>query len=54
MKSNNYKIYKYTNKLDGKVYIGRTKNTLAGRAGHKGNKYLKLKHFGPVGKIVKQ
>lgn len=48
MKSNNYKIYKYTNKLNGKVYIGRTKNTLASRAGHNGNKYLKLKHFGPA------
>ena len=41
-----YKIYKYTNQIDGKFYIGRTKSSLACRAGHNGKKYYGCKHFG--------
>ena len=41
-----YKIYKYTNLLNNKVYIGRTKTSLVGRAGKNGEKYHNLKYFG--------
>lgn len=41
----NYKIYKYTNKTNGKVYIGQTKRTLQERAGKNGNKYSHCPYF---------
>lgn len=41
-----YKIYRYTNLINGKIYIGRTKSSLACRAGHNGKKYYGCKHFG--------
>lgn len=34
-----HKIYKYTNKLNDKVYIGRTCKSLKMRAGHNGSRY---------------
>ena len=40
-----FKIYKYTNKINGKVYIGKTCRTLAARAGYKGKNYEKCPHF---------
>ena len=40
-----HKIYKYTNKVNGKVYIGRTCQTLVGRAGRNGIKYKGCHHF---------
>lgn len=39
-----YKIYKYTNKINGKIYIGQTKNTLAKRADN-GRGYKNCPHF---------
>nr|DAE13124.1 MAG TPA: intron associated endonuclease [Siphoviridae sp. ctLqe90] len=41
-----YKIYCYTNLLNGKKYIGRTKQTLTQRAGKDGKKYYGCLHFG--------
>lgn len=40
-----FKIYKYTNSINGKVYIGKTCRTLAVRAGYKGKNYEKCPHF---------
>ena len=40
-----HKIYKYTNKINGKVYIGRTCQTLAKRAGAKGCNYKRCTYF---------
>ena len=40
-----HKIYKYTNKVNGKVYIGRTCTTLKKRAGSKGRGYESCWHF---------
>ena len=40
-----HKIYKYTNVVNGKVYIGRTCQTLNRRAGHKGNHYKNCLYF---------
>jgi hypothetical protein len=42
---NIYKIYKYTNPENGKVYIGLTKLSLKERAGHQGCKYKGCHHF---------
>lgn len=39
-----YKVYKYTNKINNKVYIGQTKNTLAKRADN-GRGYAKCPFF---------
>lgn len=36
---NNYIIYMYTNKVNGKVYIGQTNQGLTGRAGKEGSRY---------------
>jgi len=42
-----YKVYKYTCKVNGKVYIGQTKQSLEKRAGYKGYFYKrKNPHFG--------
>lgn len=41
-----HKIYCYTNLLNGKKYIGRTKQTLTQRAGKDGKKYYGCLHFG--------
>lgn len=40
-----HKIYKYTNKVNGKVYIGRTCRTLKERAGHNGSYYESCPYF---------
>lgn len=42
---NNYKIYKYTNKINGKVYIGQTRQSITARAMGKGWGYKKCPHF---------
>ena len=34
-----YKIYSYTNTIDGKVYFGQTNRTLEERAGNNGIQY---------------
>lgn len=46
-KENNvkHKIYKYTNKINNKVYIGRTCRKLEKRAGYKGERYKKCPYF---------
>lgn len=41
----NHKIYVYTCKISGKVYIGRTHKELKERAGYMGNKYKGCSHF---------
>lgn len=41
----NYKVYKYTNKYNGKVYIGQTKNDLQERAQHNGKNYCECRRF---------
>ena len=40
-----YKVYKYTNLLNGKIYIGQTCSSLEKRAGHNGYKYKKCIYF---------
>lgn len=40
-----HKIYKYTNKVNGKVYIGRTCQTLVERAGCNGKRYKGCRYF---------
>lgn len=40
-----YKIYKYTNKINGKVYIGQTRQSVTARAMGKGWGYKKCPHF---------
>ena len=40
-----HKIYKYTNKINGKIYVGRTCQTLTQRAGHRGVKYKNCTYF---------
>ncbi len=40
-----YKIYKYTNNITGKVYIGQTRQTIENRAQGKGWGYKKCPHF---------
>lgn len=42
---NTYKVYKYTNIINGKIYIGQTMDTLEMRAGANGYKYRKCPHF---------
>ena len=42
---NNYKVYKYTNLINGKVYIGQTKTSLIKRAGSNGERYKGCRHF---------
>lgn len=42
---NTYKVYKYTNLINGKIYIGQTIGTLEYRAGHNGYKYRKCTYF---------
>ena len=42
---NTYKIYKYTNLINGKIYIGQTIGDLTYRAGHNGYKYRKCPYF---------
>jgi group I intron endonuclease len=39
-----YKVYKYTNKLNSKVYVGQTRQTLKRRAGSNAYNYLKEKN----------
>ena len=41
----NYKIYKYTNQVNGKIYIGQTKNTLEERAKSNGSNYCESRYF---------
>lgn len=45
MKDNSVKIYCYTNKLNGKKYIGQTCGTLCARAGMGGKKYASSTKF---------
>ena len=40
-----HKIYKYTNRVNGKVYIGRTCQTLEKRARYNGSGYKECPHF---------
>lgn len=40
-----YTIYSYTNKNNGKMYIGQTKNTMAERAQSNGNNYKECRRF---------
>ena len=40
-----YLIYKYTNSVNGKVYIGQTSKTLEERAQHNGRNYIESKRF---------
>ena len=40
-----YKIYKYTNKINGKVYIGQTSKTLEERAQSNGSNYKECRKF---------
>ena len=40
-----YKIYKYTNNVNNKIYIGQTKNSLKRRAGAKGENYKESRIF---------
>lgn len=40
-----YKIYKYTNIINNKIYIGQTKNTLEKRAGANGINYKECTYF---------
>lgn len=40
-----YQIYKYTNTVNGKVYIGQTKNSLAERAQTNGRNYRECRRF---------
>lgn len=40
-----YTIYRYTNTVNGKIYIGQTRNTLEHRA-NKGRGYIESRHFG--------
>ncbi len=44
-KLRDYKIYKYTNVINGKVYIGKTCQTLSERAGKEGKGYMKCTLF---------
>lgn len=44
-KDNSVKIYCYTNKINGKKYIGQTNGTLATRAGQGGKKYASSTKF---------
>lgn len=46
MDENIYKIYMYTNIINNKKYIGRTKNSLIQRSGKNGNKYYSCVYFG--------
>ena len=41
-----HKIYKYTNKVNGKVYIGKTRTSLQRRAGRNGERYSQCTYFG--------
>ena len=41
-----YKVYKYTCKVNGKVYIGQTKKSLKRRANSNGSGYVQCPHFG--------
>lgn len=45
MSENTYKIYKYTNLINGKIYIGQTIGDLKYRAGCNGYKYRKCPYF---------
>lgn len=40
-----FKVYKYTNTLNGKVYIGQTKNSLSERAQSNGRNYVESRRF---------
>ena len=40
-----YRVYKYTNKHNGKVYIGQTKNSLSERAQSNGLNYIECRRF---------
>lgn len=42
---NTYKVYKYTNLINGKIYIGQTVDSLEYRAGCNGYKYRKCPYF---------
>jgi group I intron endonuclease len=42
---NIYKVYKYTNLINGKIYIGQTMESIEMRAGHNGYKYRKCPYF---------
>lgn len=45
-KNRDHKIYKYTNKVNGKVYIGKTRTSLQRRAGRNGERYSQCTYFG--------
>lgn len=40
-----FKIYKYTNKVNGKIYIGQTRNSLSQRAKFNGENYYGCRYF---------
>lgn len=40
-----FKIYKYTNKVNGKIYIGQTRNSLSQRAKSNGENYYGCRYF---------
>lgn len=42
---NNFSVYCYTNKINGKKYIGITSHTLSERAGQAGNRYKQCTRF---------
>lgn len=44
MEDRRYKVYKYTNKINGKIYIGQTCKTLKARADN-GKGYIRCPHF---------
>lgn len=45
-KSKRWKVYCYTNKINGKKYVGITCTSFAARAGHHGRKYIECPYFG--------
>lgn len=45
MENKKYLVYKHTNKINGKIYIGITSSSINERAGSKGHKYKGCRHF---------
>lgn len=43
--NNNYIVYVHKNKINNKLYIGITRQSLVQRSGVNGNKYRKCTHF---------